>query len=47
MIDEEVTGSPAAFLSDASVGNMYTLSVIPPKVERVRTRLWTKFKAGN
>ena len=47
MIDEEVTGSPAAFPSADSVGNMYTLSVIPPKVERVRTRVWTKFKAGN
>jgi putrescine transport system substrate-binding protein len=26
---------------------MYTLAPLPPKVERIRTRTWTNFKAGN
>lgn len=47
LIDEEVTDSPAAFPPAESVSKMYTLSVVPPKVERIRTRIWTNFKAGN
>ena len=47
MIDEEVTGSPAAFPPPEQVAKMYTLAVVPPKIERVRTRTWTNFKAGN
>ncbi len=47
MIDEAVTSSPAAFPTPKQVAKMYTLSVIPPKIERVRTRTWTNFKAAN
>ncbi|OED38899.1 spermidine/putrescine ABC transporter substrate-binding protein PotF [Chromatiales bacterium (ex Bugula neritina AB1)] len=47
LIDEAVTSSPAAFPTAEAVANMYTLSVLPPKLQRVRTRLWTNFKAGN
>ena len=47
LIDEEVTGSVAAFPPADAVSQMYTLGVIPPKMERVRTRVWTNFKAGN
>jgi putrescine transport system substrate-binding protein len=47
MIDEAVTSSPAAFPTPAQVSTMYTLNPLPPKVERVRTRTWTNFKAGN
>ena len=41
LIDEEVTGSPAAFPTADQVAKMYTTGVLPPKVERVRTRTWT------
>ena len=47
MIDEEVTGSPAAFPTASQISTMYTLAPLPPKAERVRTRTWTNFKAGN
>ena len=47
LIDPAVTGSPAAYPSAEAVDEMYTLSVVPPKVERARTRAWTNFKAGN
>ncbi|MBX2880835.1 MAG: extracellular solute-binding protein [Granulosicoccus sp.] len=47
MIDEAVTSSPAAFPTAEAVADMYTLSVIPPRMEKVRTRVWTNFKAGN
>ncbi|KMW60228.1 Putrescine ABC transporter putrescine-binding protein PotF [Candidatus Rhodobacter oscarellae] len=47
MVDEEVTSSPAAFPTPDQVAQMYTLSPLPPRAERVRTRTWTNFKAGN
>ena len=47
LIDEAVTSSIAAFPPADAVKQMYTLNVVPPKVERVRTRTWTNFKAGN
>lgn len=47
MVDEEVTSSPAAFPTSEQVDLMYTTAVLPPKVERLQTRTWTNFKAGN
>lgn len=47
LIDEAVTSSIAAFPPAELVKDMYTLAVLPPKVERVRTRTWTNFKAGS
>jgi len=47
MIDEAVTSSPAAFPTPAQISTMYTLNPLPPKAERIRTRTWTNFKAGN
>ena len=47
LIDEAVTSSPAAFPTAEQVSGMYTLSPLPPKMERVRTRTWTNFMAGN
>ena len=47
LIDEAVTSSPAAFPTAAQVATMYTLTPLPSKMERVRTRTWTNFKAGN
>lgn len=46
LIDEAVTSSAAAFPSVEAVSKMYTLSALPPKAERLRTRVWTNFKAG-
>ncbi len=47
LIDPAVTGSPAAFPTPDQVALMYTVPVLPPKVERAQTRAWTNFKAGN
>ena len=46
LINPEVTGSAAVFPSSEAVADMYTGVVVPPKIERVRTRTWTKFKSG-
>jgi putrescine transport system substrate-binding protein len=47
LIDEAVTSSPAAFPTDEQVAKMYTVSPLPPKMERIRTRAWTSFKSAN
>lgn len=47
MVDEEVTSSPAAFPTSEQIDNMYTSAVLGPKVDRMETRTWTNFKAGN
>ncbi len=47
MVDEAVTSSPAAFPTTDQVADMYTLNPLPPKIEKIRTRTWTNFKAGN
>jgi putrescine transport system substrate-binding protein len=47
LVDPEVKGSRAAFPSSEDVSLMYTLTTIPQKIERVRTRTWTNFKSGN
>lgn len=47
MVDEAVTSSPAAFPTSEQVAKMYTVAVLPPRIERLQTRTWTDFKAGN
>jgi len=47
LVDADVTSSPAAFPTSDQVAEMYTTVVLPPKIERLQTRTWTDFKAGN
>ncbi len=47
LVDADVTSSPAAFPTSDQVAEMYTTEVLPPKIERLQTRTWTDFKAGN
>ena len=46
LIDPAITSAPSIFPSAESVAMMYPLKVLPRKVERVRTRVWTNFKSG-
>ena len=46
MVDPEVTGSAASYPPPEAVAQMYTLAVLPRKVERLVTRVWTDVKAG-
>ena len=47
LVDPEVTGSPAAYPTDEAVASMYTYEIMPPKIERTRTRTWSTFKSGS
>ena len=46
LFDPAVTGSPAAYPTAESVAKMYTYKAIPRKIQKARTRAWTKFKSG-
>lgn len=47
MVDTAVTSSPAAYPTAEQISMMYTLAPVPHKIDRLRTRVWTNFKAGN
>jgi putrescine transport system substrate-binding protein len=37
----------ATIPTPAQISTMYTMTPVKPKLERLRTRTWTNFKAGN
>jgi putrescine transport system substrate-binding protein len=43
---EHITDA-SMFPSDAEMSRYFTIGAVPPAAERVRTRLWARFKAGN
>lgn len=47
LVDEEVSSNPAAFPTTEQVQRMYSFMVRPPKIERVKNRVWTGFKSGS
>ena len=46
LIDPDITSAPSIFPSAEEVGKMYPLAALPPKVAKIRTRVWTNFKSG-
>lgn len=45
-IDEEIRNDRAIYPSEETMKGLYMMKVMPPKVQRIRTRVWTKFKTG-
>lgn len=45
-LNEDVITDTAIYPDEETVGNLYTKSPYPAKVQRVVTRLWTKVKSG-
>lgn len=45
-LNEDVITDTAIYPDEKTVGNLYTKSPYPAKVQRVVTRLWTKVKSG-
>jgi putrescine transport system substrate-binding protein len=46
MIRPDLTGPNGVFPTAAQLAEFFTIGPIPPAVERVRTRMWDRFKAG-
>lgn len=45
-IDEEILGNRGIFPSDEVAAKLFVHNVVPPKVDRVATRVWTTVKTG-
>ena len=45
-IDEEIKNDKAIYPSEETMKGLFTMKVMPPKVSRVRNRVWTKIKTG-
>lgn len=47
LVDAAVTSNQAAYPTPEQISMMYTLTPVPQNISRLRTRVWTNFKAGN
>lgn len=45
-VDKEILDNPAIYPSEAVKKKLYTFKRVPPNIERVRTRAWTRIKTG-
>jgi putrescine transport system substrate-binding protein len=46
LVDEAIRQDPNVYPSDEVMDKLFTLAVMPPRVDRVMTRVWTKVKTG-
>ena len=45
-VDEEIRNDKAIYPSAETMEGLFTMKVMPPKISRVRNRVWTKLKTG-
>ncbi|ROQ23411.1 polyamine ABC transporter substrate-binding protein [Gallaecimonas pentaromativorans] len=46
LVDEKVRNNPGVYPTAEAEAHLFTFAILPQKVERVRTRVWTKVKSG-
>jgi putrescine transport system substrate-binding protein len=46
LIDEEIRNDPGIYPTAEAQKNLYTFEVMPPKIDRITTRTWTRVKTG-
>lgn len=46
LMDEDVRNNPAVYPAQAVLDNLFISKSLPSKVQRVKTRSWTRFKSG-
>ena len=46
LIDEEITADPSIFPPEDVEGKLWVSTLVPPRVDRLMTRLWTSVKTG-
>jgi putrescine transport system substrate-binding protein len=46
LVDKEILEDPGIYPSAEAASKLYTFKVLPPKVDRVYTRTWTRVKTG-
>ncbi|MBD8527773.1 extracellular solute-binding protein [Pseudomarimonas arenosa] len=46
LVDESLRNNPGVFPSDETRQKLFTFAVLPPEVDRLQTRIWTRLKTG-
>ncbi|MBI2993479.1 MAG: polyamine ABC transporter substrate-binding protein [Gammaproteobacteria bacterium] len=46
LVNPEFTGNPALYPDAATLKRLHSTSVLPPKIERLRSRTWTRVRTG-
>ena len=46
-LKDDVINDPAIYPGEEAIENLYVVTPYPPRVQRVVTRLWTRFKTGS
>ena len=46
LVDPQLKNDPAVYPPEAIMGKLYALEAMPLKIDRVRTRIWTRVKSG-
>ena len=46
LVDEEITSNPGIYPTEAAKKNLYTFAVMPPKIDRLVNRTFTRLKSG-
>ncbi|WP_440057852.1 polyamine ABC transporter substrate-binding protein [Pseudomonas fragariae (ex Marin et al. 2024)] len=46
LVDQDLRDNPAIYLSKEQIDRLFPLEPLPLKLERLRTRVWTKVKSG-
>jgi putrescine transport system substrate-binding protein len=46
LVAESTRNNPAVYPSAEALATLFTLQPLPPAIERVRTRIWSKVKNG-
>lgn len=46
MVDKAVLENPSVYPSEATRAKLFTFAVLPPEVDRIYTRFWTRLKTG-
>jgi len=46
LVDQALKDNPGVYPTEAARAKLFTLAVLPPEVDRLYTRVWTKLKTG-
>ena len=46
LVDKAVLENPSVYPPPATMQKLFTFAVLPPEVDRIYTRYWTKLKTG-
>lgn len=46
LVDPALRADPTVYPPEAVMDKLYTLEAMPLKIDRVRTRIWSKVKSG-